>query len=792
MNNGWHRLVLRTAAFAAAAVVFVLDSIPGFDISAAILYLAVLVLIAWIGNRRDIRVGMLVCTGLSILSWILVHASAPNLASIIRVIFSCVAIGVTGELLISRQGLQALRRDLETSRSELQHFTDSVPQILWRATPEPFVDFYNKRFTEIIGRDFQDAIMRQDWIEDFHPDDRGWFMELVHKVFAERAELRAAYRLLHADGTYRWMSIVGRPVFSGDGSLLHYYGGTSDIHDEILAREELERLKADLEESQNELQNFSDSVPQLLWRASAQGVIEYFNRRYEELTGHDREEALARQNWLDLFHPEDAKRYVDSVTHAKMSNASTFHFTFRMRHADGNYRWMAMSGRALRCPTTGDVLKWYGGTSDVHEEVLAQQKVEELAAELGQRVEERSAQLIRVEARYDSLFDVSNMTYAEMDFSATLPVLDALRARGVTDLRAYMESHPDEFAHTLSLIKTVRVNDALAQLMGYKSVAELVAHPPSRNADDAPDVLLRQLEMHWNDIDHLEGRTVLVGKDDIEVPVYFTVTRMRDHIHLSSHLNLTEQERIEGLRQAAQAELARANRVATVGAFSASIAHELNQPIASMVVDAQTGLRWLNREEPNVPAAERILVRVARTAQRVADIVQRTRDHIVAGHQVVREVDLCRLARETGDLLERDLRRLDIALETNCEDGIPVVRGYPVDIQQVLVNLINNAADAMRDQVEERRISLDIRAVEDGVAISVSDTGPGIPEADIGRLFQPFFTTKPNGIGMGLQICKTAVEAMGGDLTVRNRDAGGAEFSFVLPTMSTEERALAS
>ncbi len=240
------------------------------------------------------------------------------------------------------------------------------------------------------------------------------------------------------------------------------------------------------------------------------------------------------------------------------------------------------------------------------------------------------------------------------------------------------------------------------------------------------------------------------------------------------------------MRRAAQSELARANRVATVGALSASIAHELNQPIASILIDAQTGIRLINREHPDRNKIGGILQRVERTAQRVAGIVQRTRENIVAGRRITQAVDMLRLVDETRDLLVHDLAQADVELEIPRAGSVPPVQGDPVELQQVLVNLVSNAVDAMRDQTAPRRIMVEVVAEGESVRIRVLDNGPGIPEGDLEKLFDPFFTTKATGIGMGLQICRSAVEAMGGQLTVMNMEGAGACFSFDLPAVQPE------
>jgi PAS domain S-box-containing protein len=676
---------------------------------------------------------------------------------------------------------QRLRAELEASQAELLNFLDSVPQVLWRASMAPRIEFYNRRYTEATGRDWRIVVENQDWIDDFHPDDREWFLALLHERMAAGKEIRAVHRLRFADGSYRWMSLIGLPLHDEQGKVVRYYGGSTDVHEDVLVREELLRTREALERSRAELENFADSVPQIQWRLNSENQVDYLNRRYTELTGHSREEAIEKQNWADLYHPDDLDGAWGHLRKAAESGEDRVSYHYRLRHRDQRYRWMRLSGRAIRSPETGQIEWWYGGTVDAHEEVLAQQRIEELLVTLEQRVADRTAELLRTEARYASLFEVSSMTFAEMDFSAVQPTLAALRQRGVADLRAYLAARPAEYAELLARIRTVRVNGAFARLLGYADLAELVARPPTQNAADGDDILLRQLEMAFNDADHLDGRAVLIGKDGEEVPVYYNVYRLPGGLHLSSHIDLTEQDRIESLRRATQEELGRANRVATVGAFSASIAHELNQPIASMVLDAQTGLRWLQRETPEVAAAEKVLERLARTARRTADIVQRTRNAIVAGRRQVQTLELGTLIADTRDILEADLRRAEISLTMASPPEPLAICGDPVELQQVLINLINNAADALRGHPGERTIRLVVKGQAAGVSVAVEDTGPGLPDDDVERLFEPFFTTKAAGIGMGLQICRSVIDGLGGTLRARNGPQGGACFTFTLP-----------
>ncbi|MDO9368449.1 MAG: PAS domain S-box protein [Sphingopyxis sp.] len=644
-SRKWSSLTLFAAVLLALAI-FVADSNARLNASVAILYLCVLSLVGWQGSRRAIWTSAAICGLLATISWALVHGSAPELASGLRLLFVLLALGLTAALLSSRLTLEAMRVRLENSEAELINFADSVPQLLWRAGPDGEWDFLNRRFTEITGVERERGIAEQTWRQCVHPDDMG--------------PLR-------------------------------------------------EKLARSLE------------------------------------SGED-------------------------VTHQ-----------VRLLHKDGSYRWMAMARRAVRAPDTGEILRFYGGSTDIHEEVLAQEKVRDLMATLEQRIEERTADLLKTEARYASLFDVGNISFAEMDFSAAFPLLERLRADGVTDLRAYMADNPDALQACLGSIRTTRVNRALARLLGYETVEELVANPPAENAEDGAEVLLRQLEMAYYGANHIDGRTTLIGKDGRQIPIYFTVNRIADGLHISSQFSLTEQERIEELRRAAQDELARANRVATVGAYSATIAHELNQPIASMAMDVATVLRWLRADTPNLESAVGAVERMNRTVERVRGIVERTRTSVTAHRRNVVNFDLGELAAETRDLLRPVIKRAGAVLELDCDEDFAAIEADPIELQQVLVNLITNAAEAMHEVKGPRRVRLTIRNEDTGVHVAVADNGPGIAPDQLQRLFEPFFTTKPAGMGMGLQVCRNAVESMGGTLSAGNLPQGGAVFKFVLP-----------
>ncbi|MBB3348322.1 ATP-binding protein [Sphingomonas sp. BK069] len=770
--------MLLTLATLLAGVVFLLDVLVRYDLSLPILYLAVIGAVAMAANATAVTRAAQACVALTVLGLVLGDPLVPSPSDVLRCLLACVAIGLTAALLVSRKRLEATKQDLERSRAEVELFANSVPFVLWRSNPQGEIEYLNESWTSVTGLDRWSVLKDQRYNDVVHPDDVPALGETVSRAVATRTMTDLKIRVRQRDGGYRWMQIYDSPAFSPVTGLVERFGGLSDVHDEVMAKEELEKVRSELEASRAELINITDSVPQILWRADATGTLDFYNRRYPEVTGRHFGERVTPEEYLPDIHPDDRDAFV-LLLERTMPAGEEVRAMYRLRHADGSYRWMSHVGRPVRVGS-GEV-RWYGGMSDIHEEVTAHNSLRDLAETLEKRVLERTSELMRTERRYAGLFDVSNMTFAEMDFSEAEPIVDEIRRSGVTDLRSYMATRPDELSRVLGTIRTRRVNEALARLLGYESVAELVSSPPAQNAEDGAEILLRQLEMYWQGVSHIDGRTVLVGKGGRRVPVYFTVTRLPDGLHLSSHVDLSDQERIEGMRRAAQAELARANRIATVGAFSASIAHELNQPIASMLMDARTGLRLAGRKDADMEAIARILQRVERTAQRVASIVQKTRDSIVAGRRRITSIDLPGLAADTADLLHHDLVRSAAEIEIVCAHPVRAVAGDPIEVQQILVNLVSNAADAMREQPGPRRVRLEIANGSDSARVRVLDTGPGIPEEHLARLFDPFFTTKSTGIGMGLGICRSAVEAMGGQLLVENLPGGGAGFSFDLP-----------
>lgn len=234
-------------------------------------------------------------------------------------------------------------------------------------------------------------------------------------------------------------------------------------------------------------------------------------------------------------------------------------------------------------------------------------------------------------------------------------------------------------------------------------------------------------------------------------------------------------------------ELAHANRVATMGQLTATIAHEVRQPIAAAVTEAQAALRWLEAEPPVLKEVRQALGRVVEDGYRAGDVLGRIRAIVKNAPPRKEGVDINEAVREVMELTRREAVKNGVAVQLDLADGLPLIEGDRVQLQQVLLNLIMNALEAMSgvsDRARELLISTR-NAEPGGVLVAVRDSGPGLAPAVAERVFTPFYTTKPSGLGMGLSICHSIIEAHGGRLWVNANLSRGVTFQFTVPATNS-------
>jgi C4-dicarboxylate-specific signal transduction histidine kinase len=271
------------------------------------------------------------------------------------------------------------------------------------------------------------------------------------------------------------------------------------------------------------------------------------------------------------------------------------------------------------------------------------------------------------------------------------------------------------------------------------------------------------------------------GRHDLEA-------RVAERTSELTNANVELQEKIRQLAvtsdtlHQAEADLARVNRVTTMGALTAALAHEVNQPIAAAVTSASASLRWLARVPPNLEEAREALRQIVADGTRAAEIVSRARLMFSKAVPRRESVDVNAVIRETVALLDSEASRHHVRLRTELANDLPRVCGDRVQLQQVMMNLMVNGIDAMNGVDAKREVAIrSQRAEKDGVLVSVLDTGIGLPAEKAAQIFEAFFTTKPHGVGMGLAVCRSIIESHGGRLWAGDNSPRGAAFFLSLP-----------
>ena len=272
------------------------------------------------------------------------------------------------------------------------------------------------------------------------------------------------------------------------------------------------------------------------------------------------------------------------------------------------------------------------------------------------------------------------------------------------------------------------------------------------------------------------------ARDNLEVRVAERtgeLTRANEDLKLE----IAERNRAEEALRQAQVDLARISRVTTMGELTASLAHEVNQPIAAAVTDANTCLRWLARDQPDLGEARDAASRMVRDAARATEIISRIRSLFKKGTPRRELVDVNEIIRGMIALLHSEAARHSISMRTELPEGLPQIMGDRVQLQQVLMNLMINGIEAMKDVDGPRELSIKSQSAdEEQLMVSVSDTGVGLPPQQAERIFDSFFTTKQDGTGMGLRISRSIVESHGGRLWAVGNPPRGASFQFTLPS----------
>ena len=498
--------------------------------------------------------------------------------------------------------------------------------------------------------------------------------------------------------------------------------------------------------------------------------ITYWNTGAEERYGWTREQALGKNSHqlLHTIFPAPLDAIKEELLHTGRWEGELIH-----TRRDGT-KVVVASRWSLQTDERGRPLATLETNNDITEHKRA------------------SAELQASEQKYRNIFQAVGVSIWEEDFSEVKAAIDALKAEGVNDFGRYLAEHPEFVRQTVAMVKILDVNDATIEMFGARTKDDLLV-PLNRVFLPETEAVFAQILIAL-----AEGRTSFAAETAVQslkgsqVEILFTITFPPEPATMDSVLvsvvDITERKRSQEALDRAQAELAHVNRISTLGELTASIAHEVTQPIAATVVNAEAASRWLAASPPNFERAQRGLDAIVYDGKRAGEILSRIRS-LVRKTPVKREqIDINQVIAEVVGLTQGEVQRNGVTLRTQLQPALPLVLADRTQLQQVVLNFILNAVEATSGLDKVRR-NVVVSAAEDSsnIIVAVRDTGVGLDDGDGDHLFQPFYTTKASGMGMGLSICRSIIEAHGGRVwAARNADTG-ATFQFVLPTQHTQE-----
>ncbi|MCC4595489.1 ATP-binding protein [Xanthomonas campestris pv. phormiicola] len=394
------------------------------------------------------------------------------------------------------------------------------------------------------------------------------------------------------------------------------------------------------------------------------------------------------------------------------------------------------------------------------------------------------AALVQSERRYRRMFDASRIGIAQQDWTALRAELAALGLNDAAALNAYLADRPHFVERARRLTRIEDLNPAFLCMLGGGSAPRSPTSVDDVLGEGERSFAAALAAFVSGDAFH-EGETEIVHVDGHRIPVLFTITFPGpdddDGCVLVFVVDNSERKQAQRAVLAAQVELAHAARVATLGELTASLAHEVNQPLMAVVTNGEAAMRWLHRDVPDLHEVDAAIARIISEGRRASEIVRSVRDFLSKAPMKRDALSAARLVEDAVRLVEHEFARGRVEVQVELQPDLPAVVGDRIQLQQVLVNLMVNASQAMAEQPALRLLRVRAtRLAHDEVAITVADTGPGIAAEHLDRLFDPFFTTKQQGMGMGLAICRTTAEAHGGRLSVESQPGSGASFRLVL------------
>lgn len=410
----------------------------------------------------------------------------------------------------------------------------------------------------------------------------------------------------------------------------------------------------------------------------------------------------------------------------------------------------------------------------------------ETSWDVTERNREAEAQLV-ADHRYRNMFHAMVASFWELDFSLVRAMIRDVMIAGPRDMRAFLRDNPAFIDKAMRSTFVVDVNDKTVALYGAQDRDAMIGRDircfwPPQSENIYAESLLAAIESK----PHLIAETQFLTLDGRTIDTLFTVSWPTDNKGKGSVLvavvDLTEQVAQRRALRQMENDLAHAARIAVLGELAASIAHEVNQPLAAIATNGEAGLRWLGRPVPEIEEVRALTGRIVADARRASDIIARIKGMSAKRAPEPELLDVNLLVREAMHFLDHEQQAQQVTATLELDEALPPIVADRTQLQQVIVNLAVNAMQAMASSATpERRLRIATRIDRGDIVIETADTGPGIAPDHVDRLFESFFTTKETGVGLGLPICRSIIEAHGGRISATNGEEQGAVFRIVLP-----------
>lgn len=636
---------------------------------------------------------------------------------------------------------------LQASEEQWRRLLALLPVAVYVCDAQGRITYFNQRAVELWGRTPRVGERDERFCGSFrlyHPDGRPLPHDQTPMVEAIRNG--SAYRDLEVvmeqpQGRRVHVSVNIDPLLE-NGRIV---GAINCFVDQTERRLVQTRLR----DSEARFRQLADAMPQLVWSAGADGSVDYYNRRACEFSGFDCS-GEGQRGWRPVLHPEDLERTL-RAWRAALDGGHAYQCEHRVRTVAGAWRWHLSRAVPVR-DEAGSILRWFGTATDIHDLTLARQALQHLTETLEQQVAERTRLLERERNFIDSVLD---------NQPAPVLVLDG-------DGRLVRFNKACETA----------TGRSFEELLGSSAWMELVPAGERDSVQQMLDTLgsaqapIRH-ENHWC---HRDGsQRLFVWNNRVLRDAAGCVQYI-----IASGLDITEQRQAELAARQHLEEAARLQRLQTADELATVLAHEVNQPLAAIAAFAETSQHLLRQAPLDQEMLAEILQHIGEQALRGGEIIRRLRSFVRKGRIDPSPLDLNRLVQQACTLIRRKAQDCGVSLDLMLADDLPPVMGVSVHLEQVLLNLLSNAVEAIQDAgMAAGSISVETRRVNGKARVTVRDSGPGVGAAGVDALFDPLASAKEYGLGVGLRISRSLIEAHGGRLWVEPQQPG-AVFHFEL------------